>query len=306
MPLIKTHKKLHEVIPLQADADDLVFPETYDLQGFRRMLSGTSARDLNVQLLIDQVDDRVQSFRKGAGQGRGKMTRQNQTQFDELSGLARKLRRTEELAGRIIAEISPTPAPSQDLEEAASRADTPPGQSQQDGSPRPHKFRRLRAKSPSDPAPSSHNVIVGMSPLVAKQCRYNYPLGTEFRSRRQVEGVGAQSLPRCFLVSLVPHTIDLDVVNCCFTLSYQLIMKLEVVSTVPAEVLDAIRECAQERRNVCSEHLGVDESRGKSMLTCVFNGGSPPAGFEDNAFLKRLQKAARYMRWFACSVAPDV
>ena len=306
MPLIKTHKKLHEVIPLQADADDLVFPETYDLQGFRRMLSGTSARDLNVQLLIDHVDDRVQGFRKGAGKGRGKMTRQNQTQFDELSGLARKLRRTEELAGRIIAEISPTPAPSQDLEEAASRADTPPGQSQQDGSPRPHKFRRLRAKSPSDPAPSSHNVIVGMSPLVAKQCRYNYPLGIEFRSRRQVEGVGAQSLPRCFLVSLVPHTIDLDVVNCCFTLSYQLIMKLEVVSTVPAEVLDAIRECAQERRNVCSEHLGVDESRGKSMLTSVFNGGSPPAGFEDNAFLKRLQKAARYMRWFACSVAPDV
>ena len=61
--------------------------------------------------------------------------------------------------------------------------------------------------------------------------------------------VGAQLCPRRVLMALVPQTIDLDIVNCMFTLVHQLLARHEFAE-LPDEVRDTIRRCAEEREQL--------------------------------------------------------
>ena len=47
-------------------------------------------------------------------------------------------------------------------------------------------------------------------------------------------------------MALVPHTVDLDITNCMFTLAHQLLAREEVID-LPDDVRDIIRRCAEER-----------------------------------------------------------
>ena len=56
----------------------------------------------------------------------------------------------------------------------------------------------------------------------------------------------------------------------------------------------------------CRTELNCRPSEGKQLLVEVANGGSIPEKFAQNTFLRRLQKAARIMRWIACGQLPDL
>lgn len=57
---------------------------------------------------------------------------------------------------------------------------------------------------------------------------------------------------------------------------------------------------------VCTEFLGTDLSTGKELLSSVMGGSALTPPWDKNAFLPEVQKLARYMRWVACSLLPDV
>ena len=75
---------------------------------------------------------------------------------------------------------------------------------------------------------------------------------------------------------------------------------------MPEDLLVCVQQCAESRSSVCEKELRRSEEEGKNILTAVFNGSKLPDGLENNEFLKRLQKAARYMRWLAVSLAPGI
>ena len=135
---------------------------------------------------------------------------------------------------------------------------------------------------------------------------YKYTLGHEFRSRRVAEGIGAQKFPRRLLAVVAPHTVDLDIENCCFVLTKQLLSKLELVTSMPEEYMRIIQRCADDRAGVSITELKTTADSGKNILTSVLNGGALPAGYEGNAFLMKLSRASKFLRWMACSVAPGV
>jgi hypothetical protein len=99
---------------------------------------------------------------------------------------------------------------------------------------------------------------------------------------------------------------DVDIENCCFTLVAQLLDKLQPVLQVPTEIAATLKRCVQEREQICENDLRLGKEARKHILNMVLNGSGLPVGFTDNAFLKQLQTASRYLRWLACSLLPSV
>ena len=99
--------------------------------------------------------------------------------------------------------------------------------------------------------------------------------------------LGAQRCPRRVLVALVPHTVDLDISNCMFTIVHQL-LNMQEPTDVPEDVRDVIRRCAEERDEVSTAQgvalwiwkgfLTDDMDRGKcagEKCTCSCHRASP-------------------------------
>ena len=71
------------------------------------------------------------------------------------------------------------------------------------------------------------------------------------RTRRYVNGVGAQSCSRRTLKHLLPHTVDLDIVNCQFTIIDRLLDRLETQPPMNEDWRDIIKRCAHDREVLC-------------------------------------------------------
>ena len=132
--------------------------------------------------------------------------------------------------------------------------------------------------------------------------RVQYKQHYGLRTRRYACSFGAQRMSRAELVQICPHTVDLDIHNCAFTLLAQLLDRMRIDSALPTFQFTAIREVAQDRAAVCAA-MGTSESHGKELLTKALNGSSL-ATVPDTArdTLKRLSDEGRALRWLATHV----
>ena len=198
----------------------------------------------------------------------------------------------EDNANKLLTKLETVSTVREYADRIASTAESMPEQP-------PQKLRRLAKKSVSHASRGSSTD----TPLASQDTyrtrrtslsvEYRYTLEPDFRSRRIVQGVGAQSCPRRLLAIIAPHTVDLDIENCCFCLSLQILDKLEVRHGVPPEILDCVKKCATERESICEQCLQLDVASGKKILTAVFNGSAVPLQLEKNEFLKKVQVASR-------------
>lgn len=93
---------------------------------------------------------------------------------------------------------------------------------------------------------------------------YHYTLGDLLRTRRQSDCLSAQSCPRRVLKHLVPHTIDLDIENCMFTILHQLVKLMGI--QIPEDLQDTLVMCAEQREEVCSTHLHTSVAQGHLVV----------------------------------------
>lgn len=90
------------------------------------------------------------------------------------------------------------------------------------------------------------------------------------RSRRYVNGMGAQSLSRAALGVACANTIDLDIVNCAFTLIPQMIDRLGLKYPSPIATLPSVRQVATFVWNFIYRsrpHIGVF-NRARQRVGC--------------------------------------
>eukprot|EP00435_Cladocopium_sp_Y103_P028911 s785_g7.t1 len=134
---------------------------------------------------------------------------------------------------------------------------------------------------------------------------YAYPETTTLRTRKIVQGLGAQKFTRRAQQHLLPHTHDLDIHNSVFTVMSQVLDKLQVDPALPQDVRSALDRCVSDRDKVCSDELRTTREEGKQILTAVLYGGAIPQHLAGNQFLVRLSKVSLYMRWLAISLLED-
>jgi len=133
---------------------------------------------------------------------------------------------------------------------------------------------------------------------------YRYTMGDVLRTRLIAAAPSAQGCSRRINLHLLDHTEDLDIENCCFTILHQLVVRLE--SPLPAEMLSVLERLALHRGKVCTEELQVNESTGKDILNRILNGGGIPDQLKGNEFAIDVQRLARWLRWMACTLLPEV
>ena len=196
----------------------------------------------------------------------------------------------------ISAALSSTPRDSDALERASGHQDAP-----QMSPSRRHvrKSSEVRRPLPTNGNPFSEKKFL------SREVRYGYK-GTIIRTRQYASGPACQNLGNVFLASVLGHTTDLDIENCCFTLLLQLLDFMKPELPQWAEVRATLVQCSQERDRVIREELGCQKSEGKGILMKVMNGGQPPAQLQKNQFIKKLQQASIFCRWVACSALPEI
>jgi len=269
-------------------------PETYDTDRLRKYLNDHPGREANVDVMLKYLDAAANPKRPG----RGKLSKQDQAMADEAASAARKLRGSEQEAAKIAGLGDAQPAVAQ--EGASQRSQRSLGRAASGSPP-----RRMLKKGRYESASSSASALVVTVPMTRK-VSYRYTLEGLLRTRLVVVGPGAQSCSRRILKQMLPMAADLDIENCCFTLVAQLLDKLQPVLQVPTEIAATLKRCVQEREQICENDLRLGKEAGKHILNMVINGSGLPVGFTDNAFLKQLQTASRYLRWLACSLLPSV
>ena len=111
---------------------------------------------------------------------------------------------------------------------------------------------------------------------------------------------GAQRLPRRCLCAVCPDAADFDVRNCIFVDLDQLVSRLGLAESMPAELRSLLHKDATEREQVCASAFKATLKAGKSILhECLF-GGAAPASMAGHEFYKNLQRLSIYLRWLAC------
>ena len=137
--------------------------------------------------------------------------------------------------------------------------------------------------------------------------RVNYLRARSWRSRRHVDGLGAQKMQQLMQEATLPHTQDLDVKNMKFAIIPQIIARLGVKDEVLwKEELDHLRELGADRSEICKRELRVSEAEGKDILLKVFEGGEIPQTLQHNSYLQRHQRVGRWWRCLATQVFMDV
>ena len=122
---------------------------------------------------------------------------------------------------------------------------------------------------------------------------YAYTNPGDIRGRRYCSGAGAQRLSRRSVSELVPDTYDLDIENCCFSITYQLVQKLEPMSPPPDNVMHTLESLATKRDQIISHDLKVPRGKGKYILSKVFNGGTVDDLIESLPVIAAVRQAGR-------------
>ena len=138
--------------------------------------------------------------------------------------------------------------------------------------------KRLRRKS------SGESSQVGEDDYPFRQVAYHYTLGGLVRTRAQAESPSAQGCSRRVLRVLLPHTIDLDVENCMFTLLHQIMMRLNLQCDIPERIHATMVALATRRDSVIQDDLHLDIRTWKEVLAAVMNGGTVPVSLEKKSF----------------------
>ena len=141
--------------------------------------------------------------------------------------------------------------------------------------------------------------------LESAVCQYQYTDAVSVRSRRFVQGFGVQKCAQHIQYHLLSHTVDLDIRNCCITLTLQLLEKLEPSPPLPNDVLESLKEWVTSRERVCQDILKLPVAEGKQVVNAILNGGTLPEKLKDCTWTRRLQRASIYFRWLACSLLQD-
>ena len=132
--------------------------------------------------------------------------------------------------------------------------------------------------------------------------KYIHKLDT--RTRRYLQGPGAQTLSKTLLKIVCPFGNDFDFNCSLFRCAVQLFDKLEV----ELFDLDAYRQVAADRDKVCTNILDLDIVTGKELLNAVAHGKLYPDKLPSkaNEFLTKIKNESKMLRWLACSTRPDL
>ena len=244
------------------------FKELWAVRDFEEYVK-SPLRLANYEIVLATLNEVVDGKPK---LGRGKQALADEERLSRLQSARRKLVASEERATRLIQAL------------LSSSANTP-------------SKRRSTSKKPAMVAEASAGeVTLPMTTLY----RYTLPM---YRTRRHVEGTGAQTLSRMHCRVLLPDTVDLDIENCCFSILMQLIDTMKP-TFFPAAEKECLR-CADDRAGVCKE-MDVPMQEGKLLLNSVLNGQSVSDTQKGSKFLKKLQRTSRCVRWLAAEVVPEV
>ena len=151
------------------------------------------------------------------------------------------------------------------------------------------KRRRQSSKAPELDVKSEGEAVESAPQSVTRPIGYHYPVSpATMRSRKQVNGLGAQKFPQRAQMFLYQRTHDLDIENSVFTLLAQLLPKLELSPCLPDDLSELLRRCAMDRAAVCEKDLGLTIPAGKKVRTA----GHPPKSLENNNIVQDLQRAS--------------
>ena len=132
---------------------------------------------------------------------------------------------------------------------------------------------------------------------------YKYTIAG-IRTRRQATGVASQKFSRSQAMEALAHTIDLDIVNCGFTILHQLVTKIEA-PLFPDVDMQTLRQLAEERDRLCDE-MRLTRAMGKYALVSVLNGRGVKTGEPGADVLRGVQRLGKALRWLSWELLPDL
>jgi hypothetical protein len=266
MPLLSFKVPLEKLIDHKSLTCNVQLPEVYDVQGLSSYLHGCLYRRENVDILADTW--RKMSKRRKAARA-GRPDAEEKKIKLEMQERGDKLLQAESNADKLLEQLQGPAA------------------------------KRRRGKTPS-----SSEVKVETGNYAAAVCTYHYGGSGQLRSRKHVDGIGAQKFTRRVQQVLLPHTHDLDIENSLFSLMHQLLTRLGLNPSMPEECREALNACWTDRTGICSK-LCVPAAEGKQLLVSIFYGGGFPRAMQGIDLLHDLQKAAIYCKWVAVAALPD-
>ena len=140
--------------------------------------------------------------------------------------------------------------------------------------------------------------------VLSKQITYHYPDKPAYTvTPRRYAGLGsAQAMSRRLQMHVLEtHSADLDIQNCCFSLTYQLLEKMKPEPALPKDLGEVLEELAH-RRDDFIQRLQLSRSKGKDVLNAILNGGTPSEDLKENEDVRKLQRISLYLRWVACNI----
>ena len=264
-------EELLSLLTVDTAATPRAFPEVYAVQPLRDFVRGSEARKANVAILLAALSGELAAL-PGRRRGGGVALPESPevVALRERESPLREMERVAEYALPACEEQAVTGADGEDASQ---------------------KRRRMTEKT---------------SALARFRVSYEYKQG--WRSRRYASSSpSAQGMDQRLQKLVLRDTVDFDVVNCMPTLLFQMVDRLRLVdeSTWKDELV-LLRRLAYERQTVCETDLGVPASLGKKMIHQMLQGGAVPAELANNATAKGIVSLARFLRWWACSLAPHI
>ena len=298
VPGLSTKVSLQTIVPFMDRSHCPQLQEMLSLEAFASYVHGCQSRAENAAVL-----QAVYRNLSNATTKKGRPTIEGKKQKDNFDEKVEKILNHEKTCANFLKHFKePQPVLSQSPARKRLRMKGPDAEvaSQSD---RVGKVKQESARAVKEEATENRNETKPSATFI--QTQYAYPSTTTLRTRKMVQGFGAQKLTRRAQAHMVANTHDLDICNSVFTLLAQLVQKLEVSPSMPAPLLEVLQGCALRRDEICATELKVNREEGKRLLTSTLYGGQVPEHFETNEFLADLSKVSIYLRWLAISLLED-
>lgn len=134
-----------------------------------------------------------------------------------------------------------------------------------------------------------------------------YQYKYDWRGRRTVRDLGYQRMPRRMLWSVAPDTLeDWDIKCAQWSILSQLVRKLRIRLAHPVTNFSFVHGYAADPESHLNKFrplLGVDV---KHELLMILGGKAIPESAAENVELQELAQEARFLRWLAISLLPEV
>ena len=144
------------------------------------------------------------------------------------------------------------------------------------------------------------------APVLSRTTTYRMNPKLGIRGRRYCNELSAQGRPHRLLFYLCPDTVDLDIENAFFSIMSQFLQKLYLSGEAHIWVEKVLRQCAQERKQICTQQLRICEFAGKRVLLQCVHGGVPEKDLSGKESIKQLQQMCVCLKWIAISACPDL